>query len=248
MLTFLDHFQESEPNVINLSADGIPLVSNLVRFLYTGNYPAMADDICAEASSTVDEFGHALPDWERFAQLEEHANPKDHLTEGWTAHTSRAASARSEANLKVVTAKQPPDYSLHVEMYALSDQYDIPALGALAKDKLDVTCMLNWNPKSFIEIVPRVYESTLESNQDLRTMILEHTRRHSNEFMKDELLKASFHGLLATTPEFGTALLNSYMTDSPPSPGQDMVCTGCGREWNRPHTYWCEGWGKKFCD
>lgn len=121
-------------------------------------------------------------------------------------------------------AKDPLDYSVHVEMYALSDRYDIPSLGTLARAKLDMTCTLNWHAESFLEIIPRVYESTLESNQGLRTVVLDHARKHSKEFMKDELLKASFQSLSAATPEFGTALLTNYMTDtadmtaSPPSP------------------------------
>lgn len=118
-------------------------------------------------------------------------------------------------------AKGPPNYSVHVEMYALSDQYDIPALGTLAKAKLDMTCMVNWHAESFLEIIPRVYESTLESNQGLRGVVLDHARKHSNDFMEDELLNASFRSLLAATPEFGAALLTNYMTDwtvPPPSP------------------------------
>ena len=111
-------------------------------------------------------------------------------------------------------------------MYALSDQYDIPALGALAKSRLDLICMIKWDSKSFLEIVPRVYESTLESNQGLRTVVLEHARKHSNDFMKDELLKASFNGLLLTIPEFSTALLNNYMTASLPSLENAGICAG----------------------
>lgn len=125
-------------------------------------------------------------------------------------------------------AKDPPDYSVHVEMYALSDLYDIPALGTLAKAKLDVTCTVNWHPNSFLEIVPRIYESTLESNQGLRTVVLDRIRKHSNDFMKDEHLKASFQSLLAATPELGTALLISYMTVAPCSPEEGLIRPDCG--------------------
>lgn len=99
-------------------------------------------------------------------------------------------------------------------MYALSDEYDIPALGILAKAKFDVTCSHNWHSMSFLEIVPRVYESTLESNQGLRKLVIEHARTLSKDFMEDELLEASFQSLLAEIPEFCTELLNRYMTVS----------------------------------
>lgn len=249
-LTFLRDFQESELNVIDLSADGAPFVSNLVKFLYTGNYPAMVDAIGVEDWSTVNEFGHAFSDLGTSSELIGNPDPRDApLWEVWyPSHTSRAASARMEeasarkkANLKMVAAEQPPDYGLHVGMYALSNQYDIPALGAVAKEKLNVTCMLNWNPMLFIEIVPHVYESKLESNQGLRTVVLEYTRKHSNRFMKDELLKASFHGLLAAVPEFSAALLSNYMTAPPPSLGKDTNYAGFGPEGNKPHHCFCEG-------
>ena len=81
--------------------------------------------------------------------------------------------------------KQLPNYSLHVKMYALSDEYDIPLLGALASAKLDAACIANWRSRSFIDTIPGVYESTLESHQALRTVVLEHTRKHSEEFMAD---------------------------------------------------------------
>ena len=137
--------------------------------------------------------------------------------------------------------KSLPDYSLHVEMYALSDQYDIPALGTLAKAKLESTCSVNWNSTSFLEIIPRVYESTLESNQGLRTVVLDYARQHSTDFVKDELLKASFHSVLAATPEFGKALLNEYMTVWPPvcgKPGICKVCFGVEDEWH--DASWCK--------
>ena len=108
------------------------------------------------------------------------------------------------SNLKEEDAesKPLPDYTLHVEMYALSDQFDIPALGVLARAKLEATCLLNWNSTSFLEIIPRVYESTLESNQGLRTVVLDYARKHSNDFMTDDLLKTSYESVLAGKAPF----------------------------------------------
>ena len=123
------------------------------------------------------------------------------------------------ADGKSANLKQSPDYSLDVKMYALSDQYDIPALGTLAKAKLDKAFTDHWDSESFIETVPLVYESTLESNLGLRTVVLTHARKHAGEFMQEGQLRSSFYGLLATTPDFCTALLSLYMSQPLPSPG-----------------------------
>ena len=191
-----------------MSDDGILLVSHLVKFLYTGDYPALVDISCVKNQSPVanddrklqhetilDKYGRVIARWHK----------QDRVIE------TICISTYKETN---PTEADVPDYSLHVQMYALSDQYDIPALGALARAKLEATCIINWNSRSFLEIIPRVYESTLESNQGLRTVVIDHARKHSDEFMKDELFKASFHSVLAATPEFGTALLEDYMTAS----------------------------------
>lgn len=188
ILTCLDRLQESKLNVIDLSDDGILLVSNLVAFLYTGNYPANS------ATSGMDDpitYAQCIDQLHKIA-----VKPR---TSG--AHPNNIQPTSQKAN----PPKKSPNYSLHVEMYALADQYDIPALAVLAKYKLNVICEIEWDSKSFLGIVPRVYETTLESNQGLRAVVLDHARKHSNHFMKDELLKASFTSLLESTPEFGTA-------------------------------------------
>ena len=60
--------------------------------------------------------------------------------------------------------------------------------------------------------------------------------------MKDELLKASFHSVLAATPDFGKALLNEYMTVWPPlaggRPGICKVCFCVEDEWHDGS--WCK--------
>lgn len=48
---------------------------------------------------------------------------------------------------------------------------------------------------------------------------LDHARKHSNDCMKDELLKASFWSLLAASSGLGTVMLSSHMIVSPPSSG-----------------------------
>ena len=193
-----------------MSGDEILLVSHLVTFLYTGNY----------ADEDEDEFPDLTP-------VTPVADLYDYDPVRSNGHHSRAVFTPSPpmdvepevADGKIDEPEQSPDYSLDVKMYALSDQYDIPALGTLATAKLDKALTDHWDSKSFIEIVPRVYESTLGSNLGLRTVVLTHARKHGWVFMQEGPLKSSFYTLLATTPDFCTALLSLYMSQPPPFPG-----------------------------
>ena len=208
------------------------LVSHLVTFLYTGDY--------------ADEYDSGTPDPTTYTPFVDLSDDDPVESKGHDAYANFISSSRMDAETKVADGRiadpeQSPDYSFDVKMYALSDQYDIPALGTLAKAKLEKAFMDHWNSKSFVEIVPPVYESTLESNQGLRTVVLTHARKHAGEFMQEGPLKSSFYGLLATTPEFGTALLSLYMSHSLPLPGKAGAGFGTeelGNDYNA-----CERWG-----
>ena len=188
------------------------VVSHLVTFLYTGDY---ADE---------DELPDLVP-VARFADLydDDSVESKGHHSHANSTPSSSLDVEPEVTDGKIADPEQSPDYSLDVKMYALSDQYDIHALGSLAKAKLDRALMDHWNSKSFVEVVPRVYSSTLESNQGLRTVVLTHARKHAGEFMEEGPLKSSFYGLLATTPDFSTALLSLYMSQPLPSPASGFT-------------------------
>lgn len=61
MLICLGYIQESELDTIDLSGDG-SLVSHLVHFLYTGDYPTLADTSHVEDRSTADNPKHTSRD------------------------------------------------------------------------------------------------------------------------------------------------------------------------------------------
>ncbi len=192
------------------------LVSNLVTFLYTGNYPEMADTSYVEELPTISNENGTSPAYPgAFPRSMESlaASAMNDMYHGGSSNTGPSAS--STADPKVASATHSSDYSLHVEMYALADQYDIPALGDLAKARFDGICTLEWNPKSFVDIIPRVYESTLESNQGLREVVIRHARTHSCEMLEDGRVKAGFRDLSVTVPEFAWALLKEYMRVRP---------------------------------
>ena len=72
--------------------------------------------------------------------------------------------------------------------------------------------------------------------------MLDHARQHSTDFVKDELLRASFHSVLAATPEFGEALLNEYMTVwPPPAKAKAGICKFCSNVEDAWHdSSWCK--------
>ena len=207
------------------------LVSHLVTFLYTGNYADEDDDEPPDLTSATS-----------FADLYDD-NPvesKGHHSRAIFTPPSSMDIEPEVADGEIADPPQSPDYSLDVKMYALSDQYDIPALGTLAKAKLDKAFTDHWDSKSFIEIVPRVYESTLGSNLGLRTVVLTHDRKHAGEFMQEGPLKSSFYGLLATYPDFCTALLSLYMSQPLAVPGTAGSFTDFAT-WNDYNAY--GSWG-----
>lgn len=222
MLICLRFIQESELKTIDLSEDG-SLVSHLVNFLYTGNYPTSADTDYVEDPSSAGDAKNTSRELDTltYAESLEYYLAKP-LTELDHHHPKAAASSEPSA----------PDYSVHVEMYALADKYDIPALGILATAKFDHTCTLNWHPTLFLETIPRVYDSTLESNQGLRTVVLDHVRKHSGAFMADEHVKEKVHALFTAIPEFGWGLYSStYMAKEPAVPDdkpRHAICRTCG--------------------
>ncbi len=191
------------------------LVSNLVTFLYTGNYPEMADTSYVEELPTISNDGGKSPAYPGAFPRSMESLAASAMSSMHGGSSNNGPSASSTADLKVASATHSSDYSLHVEMYALADQYDIPALGDLAKARFDGICTLEWNPKSFVDIIPRVYESTLESNEGLREVVIRHARIHSSEMMGGGQVEDSFRALSVTVPEFAWALLKEYMTVHP---------------------------------
>lgn len=142
MLICLGYIQESELDTIDLSGDG-SLVSHLVRlhFLYTGDYPTLANTSYVEDPSTADNPKHTSRD----VYTDTHTESSDSI-DGFPAKPQSVAvsasdnkrhpkghSPNSTTAQKAATPKPSrPDYSIHVRKctYALAaDNYDIPALG-----------------------------------------------------------------------------------------------------------------------
>ncbi|PSN58851.1 hypothetical protein BS50DRAFT_538210 [Corynespora cassiicola Philippines] len=112
---------------------------------------------------------------------------------------------------------------LHVRMFALADQYDIPDLGMIAAKKYSSRCTKPWIPMEFLESVRDVYDTTLMSNRTLRDMVCMTIRKHLPQMLDDEGIAELYEETLAESPEFAKDLLKSYV-DCPFYGG----CIACG--------------------
>ena len=211
----LGRLQESASNTINLSGDAVLHVSNLVKFLYTADYSTSASSDNASTNLNRDlAHGDEAPTMAYAAYFASIDNGEFRVP--------------TTGNLPTApTAIPSPDYSLHVEMYALADRYDIPALGKLAKAKFDNTCLTKWDTQSFLDVISRVYASTPESNQGLRVLVLYYARKHSHDLVENGKSNGTFHALMDSMPEFERALLVDYMT-RPAPPVKCGMCPSCG--------------------
>lgn len=61
---------------------------------------------------------------------------------------------------------------LHARVYAVAEQYDMPDLKTLAKEKYEESVGRNWNSASFVASLKIIYETTPESDRDLKGVAL----------------------------------------------------------------------------
>lgn len=135
MLICLGHIEESELNTIDSSDDG-SLVSHLVNFLYTGDYPTSADTSYVEDSSTADNAKNISRDLDTHTYTEslESIDIDKYLAKP----QSVAFSASDNTNIPrtlgeldhqpkaAISEPSPPDYSVHVENVRPSRQIRHP--------------------------------------------------------------------------------------------------------------------------
>jgi hypothetical protein len=128
----------------------------------------------------------------------------------------------------------------HIRMFALADQYEIPALGSLAVEKYHDSCVSSWSPEEFLMCIKDVYEATPDSIRPLRDMACTVVLKHLPQIFQDGNISMLYEKTLDETPGFAKDLLKRY-TDkslygycSSCGPGQPMEvlqarCKTCGR-------------------
>lgn len=114
---------------------------------------------------------------------------------------------------------------LHVRMFALADQYDIPGLSVLAADKYSSRCVVTWRPMEVLTSIPDVYGTTPLYIRQLRDTACTAIREHLPRMLQDKDVEETYEMILAEIPEFTKDLLRSYVSN--PLYGDCQWCGSC---------------------
>lgn len=71
-------------------------------------------------------------------------------------------------------------------MYAMADRYEISDLKDLARTKFEVAVRQDWNSQAFACAAEQVFESTLSSDQGLRSIVVTTIDQHRELVTCDE--------------------------------------------------------------
>lgn len=129
------------------------------------------------------------------------------------------------------TYRSPKDMALHVEMYAMGDKFDLPRLCQFATVKFKESVptptthatLKEISQKTLIEMIPRIYESTPDSNKGLRTIAVWNVRKDYDCYSSRPDLKGKFREMLQSTWSFTDDLLQDFAAR--PLIGR---CSSCG--------------------
>ena len=116
------------------------------------------------------------------------------------------------------------DLESHVEMYALGDEFDLPRLCQVARTRFREDLPSGYRTAEqnvFLKMIPRIYESTPESNRGLRDVAVWYARQNYNTYTRDSL-KDMFNGILQSTWPFTDDLLKDLATH--PLTGDCPIC------------------------
>jgi len=98
--------------------------------------------------------------------------------------------------------KQPALFS-SVRVYAIAEKYGIPLLKELAKERFCTWTESNWAHEDFPDIVREVFQSTPESDQGLRDIVVQVVAKHANRLTE----KAEFRDAIQECGDLGLGTL-----------------------------------------
>ncbi|KAI0536336.1 hypothetical protein GGR58DRAFT_514651 [Xylaria digitata] len=132
----------------------------LIEFMYTGNYQLSPDRALELLSSGMSrdsavDFATDLP------KLDDPSNGKDELWNPYNVHEGLACHAR---------------------MDSIASYYDIPALSALARTKVDDILEHEWSADAFCGLIQESLDST--SDQEYYQMLAEKAVNHADELVE----------------------------------------------------------------
>ena len=116
------------------------------------------------------------------------------------------------------------DLELHVEMYAIGDEFNLPRLCQVARARFreDLSSILRTTEQTvFLKLIPRIYESTPETDRGLRDIAVWYARQNYHLYTQDDL-KGMFDEILRNTWPFTDDLLKDLATH--PLTGDCPLC------------------------
>jgi hypothetical protein len=172
------------------------MICRLITYLYLGDYEPCES---SKVSNLSQMKNHK-------AAAERSANP--HV---YSATDHCACLVRSEhtfsSNTERMQNQVATPLSIHADMYALGDKYQVTGLQHLAAMKFKASLAYHWDSPDFITAVQTVYSSTPDSNRVLRDIVVQAFKDHfGTDITKDPAIEAK----LDTIDELAFALLKSW--------------------------------------
>jgi hypothetical protein len=172
------------------------MISRLIKYLYTGEYEP------CDLIKLV-----------RFSQFKQHKSTAVPSTNSHPYPIDDICACRiydehcCESNEEVTSFQISTPLSIHADMYALGDKYQVVGLQHLAASKFRACLAEHWNSPDFITAVQIAYTSTPDSNRMLRDVVVQGFKDHfSIDITKDPAIEAK----LDTIDELSFALLSSW--------------------------------------
>ena len=182
------------------------MINRLITYLYTGDY-----EPCKLAS---------LPKFRQLKLAEPVTLRKiPHQYEAFSNDEQCACLVRKtlfSPNLSEEQLQNQVLYplSIHADMYALGDKYQVEGLCDLATSKFSASLGHHWNSTDFITAVQTVYSSTPDSNRGMRDVVVRAFRDHfSTDITKNPFIQTKLH----TIDELSFELLKSWPQKVQPS-------------------------------
>ncbi|KAL5315679.1 hypothetical protein ACEPPN_016549 [Leptodophora sp. 'Broadleaf-Isolate-01'] len=139
-------FKEATLRNIDLPEDELPIISAMLRYLYTNDYDDNSEvPVSAVANSSQPQSCFPLD--------------------------SDSEVVAPPAPVPEVTVDGDA-LVFNVKMYVAADKFDIPGLKCLAKTKFEKVVKWSWNSTGFSEAAKFLWENTVESDRNLRDVVI----------------------------------------------------------------------------
>jgi hypothetical protein len=172
------------------------MISRLITYLYTGEYEPCAL-LWVSGFSLMN-----LPKSAAVPSTTQHSYPNENRC-ACLIRNEHCYESNKEATSFQISAP----LSIHADMYALGDKYQVGGLQRLAASKFKASLAHHWNSPDFITAVQTVYTSTPDSNRMLRDVVVQGFKDHfSIDITKDPAIEAK----LDTIDELSLTLLSSW--------------------------------------